>query len=42
MEQTKLIEVRKLKGFSQQQIAEQLFMDVSCYNRREKGQVKID
>jgi len=42
MEQTKLIEVRKSKGFSQQQIAEKLFMDVSGYNRREKGQVKIN
>ena len=42
MEKTKLLEVRKSKGFSQNQIAEKLFMDVSNYNRREKGLVKIN
>jgi len=39
MEKTKLLEVRKSKRFSQQQIAEQLNMDVSCYSKRENGQV---
>ncbi|WP_445457476.1 helix-turn-helix domain-containing protein [Flavobacterium sp. HNIBRBA15423] len=41
MEKIKLIEARKQKGFSQQQIAEHLCIDVSNYNRREKGQAKI-
>lgn len=41
MEKTKLIEARKAKGYSQNYMAEQLFMDVSNYNRREKGQAKI-
>jgi len=41
MEQTKLIEVRKSKGFSQQQIADLLHIDISNYNRRESGQIKI-
>ncbi|CAM3996141.1 MULTISPECIES: helix-turn-helix transcriptional regulator [Flavobacterium] len=41
MEKTKLIESRKRKGLSQQQMAEHLCMDVSNYNRREKGQIKI-
>jgi transcriptional regulator with XRE-family HTH domain len=41
MEKTKLIERRKAKGFSQNMIAEKLCMDVSNYNRRERGQVKI-
>lgn len=41
MEKVKLIEARKSKGYSQSQIAEQLCMDVSNYNRREKGQSKI-
>jgi transcriptional regulator with XRE-family HTH domain len=39
MEKTKLLEARKSKRFSQQQIAEQLNMDVSCYSKRENGQV---
>ena len=34
--------MRKSKGFSQSQIAEKLYMDVSNYNRRENGQVKIN
>ena len=42
MEKIKLLEARKSKGFSQNQIAEKLFMDVSNYNRREKGQVKMN
>jgi len=37
MEKKKLILVRKEKGFSQKQVADYLFMDVSNYNRREKG-----
>jgi transcriptional regulator with XRE-family HTH domain len=41
MEKIKLIEARKSKGLSQQQLAERLCMDVSNYNRREKGQAKI-
>lgn len=41
MEKVKLTEARKSKGFSQSQMAEQLCMDVSNYNRREKGQAKI-
>ena len=41
MEKNKLIEKRKVKGFTQSMIAEKLAMDVSNYNRRERGQVKI-
>src|SRR5690606_16785519 len=41
MEKIKLIEARKQKGFSQNQMAEKLYMDVSNYNRREKGNAKI-
>ena len=41
MEKIKLIEARKSKSFSQSQMAEKLYMDVSNYNRRENGQVKI-
>jgi transcriptional regulator with XRE-family HTH domain len=41
MEKFKLLEMRKSKGLSQQQIAEQLNMDVSCYSKRESGQVYI-
>lgn len=41
MEKIKLIEARKSKGLSQQQLAERLCMDVSNYNRREKGQSKV-
>jgi len=41
MEKIKLIERRKEKGISQREIAEKLCMDVSCYNRREKGQARI-
>ena len=42
MEKIKLLEMRKSRGFSQNQIAEKLCMDVSNYNRRENGQVKIN
>ena len=41
MEKTKLIERRKAKGFSQNMLAEKLCIDVSNYNRRERGFVKI-
>ena len=41
MEKVKLIECRKARGVSQSVIADKLCMDVSNYNRREKGQVKI-
>lgn len=41
MEKTKLIQARTRKGLTQQQLAEALCIDVSNYNRREKGQIKI-
>ena len=41
MEKTKLIEKRKAKGFTQSEMANKLAMNVSTYNRRENGQVKI-
>ncbi len=41
MEKIKLIETRKRKGLSQNQIAEKLHIDVSNYNRREKGNAQI-
>lgn len=41
MEKTKLIEVRKRKNITQEKIADILCMDVSNYNRREKGTSKI-
>ena len=41
MEKTKLIKARTSKGLTQQQVASHLIMDVSNYNRREKGQIKI-
>jgi transcriptional regulator with XRE-family HTH domain len=41
MEKSKLIESRTTKGLSQKQLAERLCMDVSNYNRREKGLAKI-
>ena len=41
MEKTNLIRTRKQKGFSQQYVAEHLCMDVSNYNKREKGKAKI-
>ena len=37
----KLIQARNKKGITQQQIADKLCLDVSNYNRREKGQIKI-
>lgn len=41
MEKVRLIEARKSKGYSQNQMAEELCMDVSNYSRREKGLAKI-
>jgi transcriptional regulator with XRE-family HTH domain len=41
MKKQKLIEVREAKGLTQQQVAEKLCIDASCYNRRESGQTKI-
>ena len=41
MEKTKLIQARTKRDFTQQQLAEALCVDVSNYNRREKGQIKI-
>jgi transcriptional regulator with XRE-family HTH domain len=41
MEKTKLIQARTKRGFTQQQLADALCVDVSNYNRREKGQIKI-
>ncbi|WP_309608470.1 helix-turn-helix transcriptional regulator [Flavobacterium sp.] len=41
MEKTKLIQARIKRCFTQQQLAEALCVDVSNYNRREKGQIKI-
>lgn len=37
----KLIEARKRKNLSQESIANALHIDVSNYNRREKGEIKI-
>ncbi len=41
MEKTKLIEARKRRNVSQEKMADLLCMDVSNYNRREKGTSKI-
>ena len=41
MEKVKLIQARIKRGFTQQQLAKALCVDVSNYNRREKGQIKI-
>ena len=42
MEKTKLLEMRKFKGFTQQQIADHLNMTDSSYSRREKGEVNLN
>jgi transcriptional regulator with XRE-family HTH domain len=42
MEKTKLSEMRKFKGFTQEQIAKHLCMDGSTYSRRESGEVKLN
>jgi len=41
MKKIKLIEVRKRKNITQKKIANVLCMDVSNYNRREKGTIRI-
>lgn len=41
MEKTKLIKTRVSKGLTQNQVANHLCMDVSNYNRKEKGKLKI-
>jgi len=41
MEKSKLISVRISKGMSQKIIADKMNMDVSTYNRKEKGVSKI-
>ena len=41
MEKVKLAKARISKGFTQQQMAEFMCMDVSNYNRKEKGHTKI-
>ena len=41
MEKTKLIDVRTRKNMSQKKMADILCIDVSNYNRREKGTAKI-
>lgn len=41
MKKNKLIQLRKQKGYTQEYMASSLFMDVSSYNRREKGLINI-
>lgn len=41
MEKKRLISIRTSKGLTQQQVADKMFMDISNYNRKEKGNVKI-
>ena len=41
MVKEKLIEMRKAKGFSVQEVAEKMCKSVSSYHRREKGQTKV-
>lgn len=42
MKKSKLIDARMKKGFSQKKMADALNMDVSNYNRREAGEIKIN
>ena len=42
MEKTRLKKMRQFKGFTQQQIAAQLCIGHSTYNRREKGETPIN
>jgi transcriptional regulator with XRE-family HTH domain len=37
----KLIETRKSKGFTQKDMADRLHLEVSNYNKRERGETKI-
>lgn len=41
MEKQKLIQARKQRGVTQREIAEVLCMDVSNYNRKEKGKLSM-
>ena len=41
MEKQKLVQARKQKGITQKKIAELLCMDVSNYNRKEKGKLSM-
>jgi transcriptional regulator with XRE-family HTH domain len=41
MEKKKLTEMRVKKGLTQQQLADLAYMDVSTYNRKEKGILRI-
>ena len=41
MEKSRLIQKRKESNISQAMIAKEMCMDVSCYNRREKGHMRI-
>lgn len=41
MEKTKLINTRNLRGLTQKDVAEKLNLDVSTYNRKENGNVKV-
>jgi transcriptional regulator with XRE-family HTH domain len=41
MKKVKLYALRKLKGYSQQQIAEIIPTDVSNYSRKEGGEIRI-
>lgn len=41
MQKNKLISLRKKKGITQKEVAERLYIDVSNYNRREKGIIHI-
>ncbi|MET3035073.1 helix-turn-helix transcriptional regulator [Chryseobacterium sp. NRRL B-14859] len=38
----KLLEARKRKKFTQEQMANALYMNISNYSRRESGQIKIN
>ena len=41
MEKQKLIQARKQRGVTQRQMADVLCMDVSNYNRKEKGKLSM-
>ncbi|NML70018.1 helix-turn-helix transcriptional regulator [Chryseobacterium sp. RP-3-3] len=41
MKKEKLMQLRKEKGYTQQQMADVIATDVSNYNRRESGEVKM-
>jgi len=41
-EKEKLIEMRKLRGLTQQDMADRLHLEVSGYSKREIGRTKID